>query len=59
MNEAPNTPALGDGSPGMIGQFVGTRIVQKWMEKKGNISPDILMHTPARQIFEESHYKPK
>ncbi len=59
MNEAPNTPALGDGSPGMIGQFVGTRIVQKWMEKKGNIAPDILMHTPARQIFEESHYKPK
>ena len=59
MNDGPNTPALGDASPGMIGQFVGTRIVQKWIEKKGNISPEVLMQTPARQIFEESHYKPK
>jgi hypothetical protein len=59
MNDGPNTPALGDASPGMIGQFVGTRIVQKWIEKKGSVSPEVLMQTPARQIFEESHYKPK
>ncbi len=59
MNDGPNTPALGDASPGMIGQFVGTRIVQKWLDKKGTITPEILMQTPARQIFEESHYKPK
>lgn len=59
MNDGPNTPALGDASPGMIGQFVGARIVQKWIEKKGNISPEVLMQTPALQIFEESHYKPK
>jgi hypothetical protein len=59
MNDGPNTPALGDASPGMIGQFVGTRIVQKWIEKKGTVAPEILMQTPARQIFEESHYKPK
>jgi hypothetical protein len=59
MNDGPNTPALGDASPGMIGQFVGTKIVQKWLEKKGAVAPDVLMLTPARQIFEESHYKPK
>jgi hypothetical protein len=59
MNDGPNTPALGDASPGMIGQFVGARIVEKWLEKKGTVTPDILMQTPARQIFEESHYKPK
>jgi hypothetical protein len=59
MNDGPNTPALGDASPGMIGQFVGRRIVQKWLEKKDSITPDVLMSTPARQIFEESHYKPK
>lgn len=59
MNDGPNTPALGDASPGMIGQFVGTRIVQKWIEKKGSVSPEVLMQIPARQIFEESHYKPK
>jgi hypothetical protein len=59
MNDGPNTPALGDASPGMIGQFVGARIVEKWLEKKGAVTPDILMQIPARQIFEESHYKPK
>jgi hypothetical protein len=59
MNDGPNTPALGSSSPGMIGQFVGSRIVKKWLEKKGAIAPDILMLTPPRQIFEESHYKPK
>ena len=59
MNDGPNTPALGDASPGMIGQFVGKRIVEKWLEKKGDISPALLMKTPAQQIFEESHYKPK
>ena len=59
MNDGPNTPALGSASPGMIGQFVGKRIVEKWIEKKGSISPELLMQTPARQIFEESHYKPK
>ena len=59
MNDGPNTPAIGEGSPGMIGQFVGTRIVEKWIEKKGAIAPDSLMKIPAKQIFEESHYKPK
>lgn len=59
MNDGPNTPALGDASPGNIGQFVGTQIVAKWMEKKKDLSPDALMKTPARQIFDEAKYKPK
>ncbi len=59
MNDGPNTPALGDASPGNIGQFVGMQIVAKWMEKKKDLSPDALMKTPARQIFDEAKYKPK
>jgi hypothetical protein len=59
MNDGPNTAALGDASPGNIGQFVGWQIVKKWMEKKKNLSPDALMKTPARQIFDEARYKPK
>ena len=59
MNDGPNTPALGDASPGNIGQFVGMQIVLKWMEKKKGLLPDALMKTPARQIFEEARYKPK
>jgi hypothetical protein len=59
MNDGPNTPALGDASPGNIGQFVGLQIVTKWMEKKKNVAPDALMTTPAKQIFDEAKYKPK
>jgi hypothetical protein len=59
MTDAPNTAALGDASPGNIGQFVGMQIVAKWMEKKKDISPDVLMKTPAKQIFAEARYKPK
>ncbi len=59
MNDGPNTPALGDASPGMIGQFVGTRIVLKWIEQHNTVSPDWLMQKPAKEIFEETKYKPK
>jgi hypothetical protein len=58
MNDAPNTPTLGTASPGKIGNFVGLKIVQKWIDKKGKIAPDQLMQIPARQLFEESKYKP-
>lgn len=59
MNDAPNTTALGEESPGNIGQFVGVQIVKKWMEKNREISPGALMKTPAKQIFEEAKYKPR
>jgi hypothetical protein len=58
MNDAPSTQALGTASPGKIGNFVGWKIVQKWVEKKGGMAPDKLMQIPARQMFEESKYKP-
>src|SRR5476649_561620 len=32
LTDGPNTQALGDASPGNIGQFVGMQIVTKWME---------------------------
>ncbi len=34
MNDAPQTQAFGQDSPGFIGQFVGWQIVKKWMEQK-------------------------
>ncbi|MEO8172005.1 MAG: hypothetical protein ABI581_02935 [Sediminibacterium sp.] len=59
MNDGPGTAALGDAFPGNIGQFVGMQIVRKWMERQRKLSPDQLMKTPARQIFDEARYKPK
>jgi 3-dehydroquinate dehydratase len=59
MNDGPNTQALGKESPGNIGQFIGMQIVAKWMEKNKDLSLDILMKTPGKQIFDEAKYKPK
>ena len=59
LNDGPNTPALGEASPGNIGQFVGMQIVSKWMENQKNLSLEALMKTPAKQIFEEAKYKPR
>lgn len=59
MNDGPNTPALGDASPGNIGQFVGWQIVKKWMEKYPSVTPQELMKKNARQLFDEAKYKPR
>lgn len=59
MSDAPNTPMLGQASPGFIGQFVGWQIVKKWMsqqKEQGNMK--MLMETSAKKIFEEAKYKP-
>ncbi len=58
MNDAPSTQALGLAFPGKLGNFVGLKIVQKWISKNGAVTPDKLMKMPAGQLFEESKYKP-
>jgi hypothetical protein len=58
MEEAPNTPEMGEGSPGAIGLFVGWRIVEKYMEGKEGLSLKELLDADARKIFEESKYRP-
>jgi hypothetical protein len=58
MNDAPNTPEFGDGSPGAIGHFVGWQIVKKYMQKNDKLSPGDLLKMDAKTIFEESKYKP-
>jgi len=59
MTDAPNTPTLGEASPGFIGQFVGWQIVKKWMSQQkdaGNMK--MLMEASPKKIFEEAKYKP-
>lgn len=59
MTDAPNTPTLGQASPGFIGQFVGWQMVKKWMSKqKDQLNMKMMMETPAKKIFEEAKYKP-
>ncbi len=59
LNDGPNTQALGEASPGNIGQFVGMQIVKKWMDKHPDTPLDALMKMPAKQLFDEARYKPK
>lgn len=58
MMDGPNTAVFGDASPGFIGQFVGYRIVEAWLQKNKTLTLDKVMRTPAKIIFEQAKYKP-
>jgi hypothetical protein len=58
MTDGPNTAVFGDGSPGFIGQFVGYRILEAWLQKNKALTLDKVMRTPAKIIFEQAKYKP-
>jgi hypothetical protein len=59
IGDAPYTQGMPEASPGNIGQWVGWRIVQKYMDLHPDFSPLQLMKSPAKTIFEEAKYKPK
>jgi hypothetical protein len=59
IGDAPYTQGMPEASPGNIGQWVGWRIVQKYASMHPDSSPEELMKTPARSIFDEAKYKPK
>lgn len=58
MADGPKTEALGEESPGFVGQFVGWQIVKKWMQQDDKRTLPQLLQTPAKQIYEEAKYKP-
>jgi hypothetical protein len=59
IGDAPNTPELGEGSPGYVGLFVGWQIVKKYMDSKKEVPLTTLMNTDPRKIFEDSKYRPR
>lgn len=59
VGPSPKTQEFGEGSPGDIGSFAGLQIVRKYMEKFPETKMQDLMALPARQIYEQSKYKPK
>jgi hypothetical protein len=46
-------------SPGNIGQWIGWRIVKRFVSKNPGMKPQDVMKTDARKILEEAKYKPK
>lgn len=59
IGEGPKTQELGEGSPGNIGAFSGYQIVKKYAAKNEKITLDELMATNAREIYNQSKYKPR
>lgn len=45
-------------SPGRIGAWIGWQIIRSYM-KSNDVSLQTMLMTDAKQIFEQSHYKPK
>lgn len=58
IGEAPNTPELGEGSPGYLGLFIGRQIVRKYIEKNPATTLDELMKLDPKKLFELSKYRP-
>lgn len=59
IGDNPKTQELGEGSPGNIGAFSGWQIVKKYMEKNPKTTLQQLMKTEAREIYNQSKYKPR
>jgi hypothetical protein len=59
IGDTPYTQGMPEASPGNIGQWVGWRIVRKYASMHPDLSPEELMKTPDRTIFDETKYKPK
>jgi hypothetical protein len=59
IQDAPKTEELGDASPGYIGLFVGWQIVKKYMNDHADLNLQKLMEKNAKQLFDESKYKPR
>ncbi|MDB5196221.1 MAG: hypothetical protein JWP88_591 [Flaviaesturariibacter sp.] len=59
LGEAPFTQGFPETSPGNIGQWVGWRIVQKFADEHPKLTLQQILAKPAKEIFEQSKYKPK
>ena len=59
INDGPSTMEFGEGSPGFISLFIGRRIIQQYMDKHPETSPNTLLTMDVKKIFSESKYKPR
>lgn len=62
MNEAPFSKfylEIDNESPGRIGAWLGWQIVRSYMENHPDVTLEDLLALSAKELFEESKYKPK
>ena len=59
VEEGPLTQELGEGSPGNISLFLGWQIIKKYMENFPDTTIHALLQLDAKQILQDSKYKPR
>lgn len=59
IGDAPGTQGFPPAAPGNLGQWIGLRIVQNYMDKKPETNPEQLMTLTARDILDGARYKPR
>lgn len=59
IGEGPTTQVFPGDSPGNIGQWLGWQIVKTYVSKNPSLTPQQVMQTDAKTIFNESKYKPR
>lgn len=60
LDERPKTPEVGNKAPGRLGNFLGWKIVQKYMKENPEVTLSQLMQTKdAQLILNNSKYKPQ
>ncbi len=57
--DGPSTQGMPEESPGNIGAYLGWEIVKAYIKKNNSVSPERLMLTSNKKIFDESGYKPR
>lgn len=58
VGERPNVTEIGNKCPGRIGQYVGYKIVQSFMENNEVSLPELMALKDAKYLFERSKFKP-
>jgi hypothetical protein len=58
LTDGPNTPELGDQSPGNIALFAGWQLVKSFMKHHPETTLPQLMVMNGQKLYEESKYKP-
>jgi hypothetical protein len=60
LDERPNVPEISPDCPGMIGRWLGWKIIKKFVENNNEVKfVDLMQNKNAQQIFEKSKYKGK
>lgn len=60
IGESPFTQGFSqEFSPGNIGQWIGWRIVQEYVEKNPDLTPLQVMQAPPHKVLEDAKYKPR